>query len=415
MSKKINKNALYGNKYLNINESELVLDGINVKNLIEKYKTPSFIFLQKKIEDNIKKINDCFSSVFPNSQGFYSTKANYLPEIISVVKNQNFGTEIVGLPELKILKKIGFPFEKVIAGGPYLPNDFLTEIIKTHVKYLVVYDLDDIIRIQEVIQEFGTYKQDILIRIQSQKYTGRLGIILNEPNLKKLKDLLDNCPNLQYKGILAHRGTQLNSIDDYMKNFQLLIENAIKIKKFVGWDTSILNIGGGFPNADSLKKNQLITILKKFKEKLLKNNLDSCSIFYEPGRFIVGDTGFALACVFKYDNIHKTAFLDIGNNYIPKFMKSSLRFYNISKIFESPNKPIDFMGNIPSDQDILVKNYNFTPSIQTGDNILIANVGAYALSWSIRFPYPNPSIILIESDQIKEIHNRNSPNDFSIH
>ncbi len=415
MSKIINKNALYGNKFLNIKENELVLDGINVKNLIEKYSTPSFVFLQKKIEENIKKINDCFSSVFTNSQGFYSTKANYLPEIISIVKNQNFGTEIVGLPELKILKKIGFPFEKVIAGGPYLPNDFLAEIIKTHVKYLVVYDLDDIVRIQEIIQEFGTYKQDILIRIQSQKYTGRLGIVLNEPNLKNLKDIFDKCPNLQYKGILAHRGTQLNSIDDYMKNFQLLIENAIKIKKFVGWDTSILNIGGGFPNADSIKKNQLIAILKKFKEKLLKNNLNSCSIFYEPGRFIVGDTGFALASVIKYDKIHRTAFLDIGNNYIPKFMKSSLRFYNISKIFESPNKPIDFMGNIPSDQDILVKNYNFTPSIQTGDYILIANVGAYALTWSIRFPYPNPSIILIESDQIKEIHNQNSPNDFSIH
>jgi len=415
LSKIINKNALYGNKFLNIKENELVLDGINVKKLIEKYNTPSFVFLQKKIEDNIKKIIECFSSVFPNSQGFYSTKANYLPEIISTVKNQNFGTEIVGLPELKILKKIEFPFEKVIAGGPYLPNDFLIEIIKTHVKYLVIYDLDDIIRIQEIIQEFGEYTQDILIRIQSQKYTGRLGIVLNEPNLKKLKDLFDKCPNLQYKGILAHRGTQLNSIDDYMKNFQLLIENAIKIKKFVGWDTSILNIGGGFPNADSLKKIQLITILKKFKEILVKNNLDSCSIFYEPGRFIVGDAGFALASVFKYDKIHRTAFLDVGNNYIPKFMKSSLRFYNISKIFESPNKPIDFMGNIPSDQDILVKNYNFTPSIQTGDYILIANVGAYALTWSIRFPYPNPSIILIETDQIKEIHNRNSPNDFSIH
>ena len=48
MSKKINKNALYGNKFLNINESELVLDGINVKNLIEKYNTPSFVFLEKK-------------------------------------------------------------------------------------------------------------------------------------------------------------------------------------------------------------------------------------------------------------------------------------------------------------------------------------------------------------------------------
>ncbi|MHA1719650.1 MAG: hypothetical protein ACTSWX_06835 [Promethearchaeota archaeon] len=412
MSKKIYKNALYGNKFLNIKENELFIDEIKVSNLIQEFGTPSFIFLQKKIEDNIKKIFECFSSVFPKSQGFYSTKANFIPEIINVVKNQKFGAEIVGQPELRILKKIRFPFDNVIAGGPYLPNEFLVDIIKNQVKYLVIYDLDDIPRIQKTIQDSGNYKQEILIRIQTQKYTGRLGIVLNTKNLKKLQILLNSSPNLQYVGLLAHRGTQLNSLNDYLINFKLLIESALNIKNLLGLDTSILNIGGGFPNSDSLKKNQLITILQKLKKLLLENNLNSCTIFYEPGRFIVGDSGFSVASVIKYDKSHKTAFLDIGNNYIPKFMKSSLRFYNVSKIFENPNEPIDFMGNIPSEQDILVKNYNFTPSIQREDKILIANVGAYALTWSIRFPYPKPSIIFIKPDKIELLHDRNIQSDF---
>ena len=86
-------------------------------------------------------------------------------------------------------------------------------------------------------------------------------------------------------------------------------------------------------------------------------------------------------------------------------MKSALRFYNASKILENPNEPWDFMGNIPSDQDIFVKNYNFTLHVEKGDIILIANVGAYALTWSTRFPYSIPKILFLKDNKITELEN----------
>ena len=155
-------------------------------------------------------------------------------------------------------------------------------------------------------------------------------------------------------------------------------------------------------------------ILREIQTDLKEAKWDHCEIFYEPGRFIIGDAGFCLARVYKYNARFATVFLDVGNNFIPKFMKASLRFYNASRITESTKFPVDFMGNIPSDQDILIKNYNFTPNVQADDIVLIANVGAYALTWSTRFPYPLPSVIFLNKDEKIILDDHSSALDISI-
>ena len=129
------KNSLYGNKYVNIIEDKLKIDKFDVLELADQFSTPTFVFLLDKISANIQKIQQCFSEVFPKSRGFYSIKANFLEPIVNIVKENNFGAEIVGLPELNLLKKINFPFSDVIGGGPYLPNEFLDAMIHEKIGY----------------------------------------------------------------------------------------------------------------------------------------------------------------------------------------------------------------------------------------------------------------------------------------
>jgi diaminopimelate decarboxylase len=409
-----NKLALYGNKYVNIKDSTIYLDECKTLDLVKKHRTPTFVFLENKIRANIKKIVRCFQSIFPNSAGYYSVKSNYLQKIVELVKDERFGAEILTLPELNLLKKIKFPMNSVLAGGPYLPDELLEQIIQNKIEYIVVYDLDDLDRINNQAKKENII-QKIIIRFLKPKYTGRQGISFTKVNIEKLQILLEKNKNLKYKGLLSHMGTQLNSLDIFQKNLRFLIKIAQEIQIKLNLTTDILNLGGGFPNADSFKEKHFKSILQELKRELAENQLEDCKIFYEPGRFVVGDCGFCLSKVSKYNEQYSTVFLDVGNNFIPKFMKSSLRFYNISKIEETPNKPMDFMGNIPSDQDILVKNYNFSPSTSKNDFILIANVGAYALTFSTRFPYPIPEIIMIKGQEIEILHKYNYDDDLSFH
>ena len=80
-----NKNSLFGNKYLNIIDSELKIGEFTVKDLIDIHNSPQFLFYLPKIRDNINLISTCFSEVFEKFRGFYSTKSNYLNGIIKIV------------------------------------------------------------------------------------------------------------------------------------------------------------------------------------------------------------------------------------------------------------------------------------------------------------------------------------------
>ena len=63
---------------------------------------------------------------------------------------------------------------------------------------------------------------------------------------------------------------------------------------------------------------------------------------------------------------------------------------------------------------MLAKDYFFTEEIKENDKILITNVGAYALTFSNRFPYILPKIFLVKDKNYKIIFDPNLNHDISI-
>jgi len=106
--------------------------------------------------------------------------------------------------------------------------------------------------------------------------------------------------------------------------------------------------------------------------------------------------------------------LNIGNNICPKFSRSSFRFYNASKIDHPHKYKTSIAGIIPTDQDVLAKNYFFNNDIEIGDKVLITNVGAYTLTFSNRFPYELPSILLVNGLKTSKIFDPKRDHDFSL-
>ncbi len=400
-----------GNPYLNKKEGELLIDGILLNEILKTYATPLIIFLENRVRNNINTFNKVFKSVFNNFQCFYSFKANFLPEICNIIQSEGLGAELIGLPELKLALKLQFPPDKIIVGGPYLPQELIEKCVQEKIKEIVVYNINDLIKINAMAERYQMV-QDICLRVNTQKYGTKLGIYLNQINVNKLKVIINECENLRITTLLSHYSTQMNNFDLFIKNAENVMDST-KILFDAGINIENINLGGGFPEAVIMPENQLKELASKIHFLVSNFEISFKNIYFEPGRYLVGDAGLLIAKIIKVTD-DRWIFLNIGNHICPKFSKSSMRFYNATRIEEPHKFKTSIAGIIPTDQDVLAKDYFFTHDLKEGDMVVITNAGAYNLTFSNRFPYILPNIILVTDTNAKNIFNPSVNHDFSI-
>ena len=400
-----------GNPYLNKKEGEILVDRVLLNEILKTNSTPVIIFLENRVRNNINTFLKVFKSIFDNFQCFYSFKANFLPEICNIVQSEGLGAELIGLPELKLALKLNFPPDKIIVGGPYLPQELIEKCVQEKIKEIVVYNINDLAKIDSIAKKSKNI-QDICLRINTQKYGSKLGVELHKENVTKLKKIIDNCDNIKVTTLLSHYSTQMNNFELFKKNVNAILDNT-KILFDAGIQIENINLGGGFPEAVIMPEKQLRELAIILNSLLQSFDGSFKNIYFEPGRYIVGDAGLIIAKVIRVTD-DRWIFLNIGNHICPKFAKSSLRFYNATKI-EAPHKfKTSIAGIIPTDQDVLAKNYFFTDDLKEGDKVIITNIGAYNLTFSNRFPYPLPNIILVKDKVVTNIFNPSLNHDFSI-
>ena len=204
----------------------------------------------------------------------------------------------------------------------------------------------------------------------------------------------------------------MNNVDQFEKNTISLVNNLNLLLKH---DISIknINLGGGFPEATVMPPLKLKDIALNVKTILDKSGINYNSISFEPGRYFVGDSGMFVTKIVNV-NEDRWIFLNIGNHICPKFARCSLRFYNASQINEPHKYKTSIAGIVPTDQDVLAKNYFFTKNLKEQEYVLVTNTGAYCLTFSNRFPYPLPKIVLVKDENCTSIFDPILNEDFSL-
>ena len=400
-----------GNPYLKKHNGKILVDKVPLDEILNRFKTPLLIFLENRIRSNIKSFVNIFQSEFEDFECFYSFKANFLPEICKIVLSEGIGAEIIGLPELKLALKLGFPSNKIIVGGPYLSKELISSCIKNQVKEIIIYDLGDLKKIDLIAKKFNRV-QDVCIRVNSQKYKSRLGIHFDEKQNSYIKETLTDYQNIKIKSILSHYSTQMNDFRQFKANIKALAYNLKLLLKF-GVKIDNINLGGGFPEAIVMPQDQLKIIARKIKMELKQLEINYKKITFEPGRLFIGDAGLFISKIIKVSE-DRWIFLNIGNHICPRFARGSLRFYNASQIDKPHKYKTSIAGIIPTDQDVLAKNYFFTENLRKGDKVLVTNTGAYCLTFSNRFPYLLPNILLVNDYSYTQIFDPKIHRDFSL-
>ncbi len=376
--------------YIRYKNNNLFVENISVKNLASKLNTPFYLYSENNIIENFKLFLKNFQK--SNPLICFSVKANSNIQILKVLKKMGSGADVVSGGELLKVIKSGIKPSKIVFSGVGKTEDEIKLAINKNILLINVESENEAVLINKIA---GNLKKKIAIGI-------RLNPDINAPTHKKIStgkaedkfglsktSVISFCrkikvlKNLELKAISVHIGSQILSEIPFKKTLKVLEE----IIKKTNIHFQFVDLGGGF--GITYKKSDKKINLKNYSnlvEKFRKKH--NCSIIFEPGRAIVGNTAILVTKIqYLKKGSNKTfAILNAGMN---DFMRTALydAIHNIIPVIKNGKKnkgPIEFVGPICETTCKFVK-YNKYQKLNQSDYVAISDVGAYGASLSSNY------------------------------
>jgi diaminopimelate decarboxylase len=175
-----------------------------------------------------------------------------------------------------------------------------------------------------------------------------------------------------------------------------------------------VDLGGGL---GIIYNNEKPVPITEYAEKILeKMKGRSEKLMFEPGRFLVGNSGVFLTRTeyvkkteHKYFAVVDGAMNDLLRPAIYKVYHEIVNTTIRNQTEENPNK-FDVVGPVCETTDFFGKNRNLV--VEEGDIIAILSAGAYCFSMSSNYnSRPRPSEILVDGKSYKLIRQRETMED----
>ena len=380
---------------------KLVFDKVIYSDLLKKYKTPLFIILPNIIRENIALLKASLSEFFPHFEIFYSLKTNYHDAVIKTIKQTNIGVETVSLFEMSQTLRYWSNLSEALYGGLFKTPEQIQFAVSNKVKYISVESIRELPLIDKAAQESGL-NQKILLRLKSVS-NQYLGINIRQ-NINQLRNVLAKSQNISLVGLHIHTPTKKTFYNEFVGRVIEILELLSFLESKMGISLSHVNLGGGLPESSMIHKNDLLTLFTKLKDLFEGHGYSTkrLNIILEPGRFVVGNACVFLSKIIDIRTINgkKCLVLNVGIHQIPKFGKGELRFLIANDVKSSYNANFSIIGPLPTETDILRRNYNLSNHVNINSPIAILNAGAYTFSMWRRFCTDYPRVISIDRGQI---------------
>ncbi|MFX1486255.1 MAG: diaminopimelate decarboxylase family protein [Promethearchaeota archaeon] len=367
--------------------------------IVSDHQTPVFVFVGDRIGQACKTFLGAFKN-HPRVLACYSYKTNYMPDLCRIIASHGMGAEVVSDVELELALRCNVSPDQIILNGPYKSDKLLKKAISYGVKLINIDSLNEIPRINRIAEKKNV-KQNIGITLR-QDDKAKIGVSNSERTLSLMQKTIPEARNIILSCVHSHMGTQIIKGENYESNFEIVLSFVERLEQKLDADITSLDLGGGFPEM-AVIGDQLEGIAKNIIRTVLRRNKEY-ELIFEPGRFIVGDAGILLSRIHSIkDGAVRWALLDAGTNVLSKMSKSNYRFLIADKFRQSYTIPTNIGGPLPTNIDVIAKNYPLPEAIAEGDVVAVLNCGAYTISLSSQFCQLRPPVLLIDDFGIRVI------------
>ena len=370
-------------------DGELFIDGVSVTEIAEEYGTPSYVYSESLIKQNLEEYT---SSVRKEDKICYAVKSNSNLSILKLLADNGSGFDVVSGYELQRCLIAGADPKKIIFSGVGKTEKEISLALQNKIFSINIEsesELERIIRISEVLE----IKADCFIRlnpeisseshpyIQTALKSSKFGV--DTDTAIRIAKLIKESKQVNLIGIASHIGSQISKESLVLENLDSLL-NVLKILEKNDQKINFVDIGGGFGITYKDEKNLSPSkLLPKIIDKVGPN----INIILEPGRSISGKAGILITKTeyIKESKDQNFIVVDAGMNDL---MRPSLyeAWHKIEPVIESKSTTEDsykLVGPICESADQFGEGLHI--AVDQGDLIAIFDTGAYGFSMASNY------------------------------
>ena len=356
--------------------------------IAKEYGSPVYVYDAHKIEIQYKRLTAAFSKV-KHLKINYAAKALTNISVLKFINQLGAGLDTVSIQEVQLGLLAGFKAETII----YTPNGVSLEDIEEVAKLGLQINIDNL----SILEQFGAKHPEIpvCIRINPHIMAGgntnisvghidsKFGISIHQTPL--LLRIVENT-NMTINGIHMHTGSDILDIDVFIQASEILFDVARQFDSL-----EFIDFGSGFKVP--YKDNDIETNIEELGEKLTQRFQTFCenygkdlTLAFEPGKFIVSESGYFLAKVNAIKQTTSTVFaqIDTGFNHLirPMLYGAQQDIINISNP-EGKQRFYSVVGYI-CETDTFANNRRIN-EITEGDVLAFKNAGAYCFTMASNY------------------------------
>jgi diaminopimelate decarboxylase len=374
---------------------------------------------ERIIRARIERLQKAFTQRYENTKILYASKAFLTRAMARIVADTDIGIDVVSGGELHMAVKGGVDPATVYFHGNNKSFQEIEEAIEMGVGYVVVDNTYELMRLETLLEE-KELDQDILLRlspglteIDTHEYiiTGqrdtKFGFQIDDRLIDEVIPSILSSKRIHLKGFHYHIGSQLFDNPSYLKAFSIIYKLMAAAYERFGFETQILNIGGGFGISYSKDQDELdiehlleeimMTINQAYDEGKMKRP----EIVIEPGRWLVGPAGITLytvGAIKEIPHVRTYAAIDGGmtDNIRPALYKASYDFDIANKISEEKTQYYAIAGKACESGDLLTKEV-LLPELASGDILVTYATGAYGYAMASNYnKHLTPAVVMTE-------------------
>ncbi len=387
------------------------IDGVSVKSIIQQYGSPVFVLSEQKIRQNYKSAVRAFNTRYPKVQFAWSYKTHYNNAVCNIFHQEGSWAEVVSGFEYKKALGNGVPGSNIIFNGP----DKHVEEITMAIQNDSLIHIDHFEELYLLIDLCAQLDKKARVAIRVNMDTGiypmwdRFGFNYENGQAWQAINKIIESGKMNLVGLHSHIGTYMLSTAAYGVAAAKLCDLAVNCKSQLNTTIKYLDLGGGFPSANTLKGAIGLVptpSVDEFAEVITSTILnygfkteELPLLILESGRVMIDDAGYLLGFVLANKRLsdgRKATIMDFGVNIMFTSFWFDHKISPAQEVSQFSEETVMY-GPLCMNIDIVRETVSL-PLLNRGDHVVVHKVGAYNMTQWMQFIAMRPNIVLIDTN-----------------